>query len=324
MFDVYERLSCLQKKIYEVQCRLFSVNVSFFKTNKKNFEPNVEHVVTYSSSTSWETFSFFIKKVMYRMKSVSDGIKDMVNDLNEKVVDDCKIFIPFAQCYEHIFYDFEDMVIAFSRLYESDMIDEICRFLNNNLKKKMVDNLPKKNDVNGLYWRINLLRNRLAHSTSGRYDNRNKAKRYLDFLSMVKMVTVEGNNIEAKCTLIDLEKNQFIKQIIQDYIIDKRYGKELSESNVFDLIFPEKRPRGHGKDKPLVLMIENIEFFDYFSSFFSLAHQIIEYINNQMLVFMISGYCDCAEGVERQQWKYSNEKILTINDVYDIDNQVWK
>ena len=71
-------------------------------------------------------------------------------------------------------------------------------------------------------------------------------------------------------------------------------------------------------------MISNIEFFDYFSGFISIADQMLDYINNQMLVFMICGYEDCKETVKDQQWVFDGDTNVSIEMLYDIENKRWK
>jgi len=135
----------------------------------------VEELATYRLKDAWEKYSFLVDKVLFRMKGTVEFLVHLLDNHARNVhgnTSEGKIFIPISgDCYV-LFYDFEDMIIAFNRLYEEELVSDLERYFNSSENKRIFrNNIPKKTDIEGLYWRIYLLRNRMAHSTGGRYRN---------------------------------------------------------------------------------------------------------------------------------------------------------
>ena len=129
---------------------------------------------------------------------------------------------------------------------------------------------------------MNLLRNRFAHSTPGYYSTDTEyAQRYLAISSKILPISIKNNEIILNTTLINLTKNEYIQNVIQDVIIDKKYGEEESKKNIMELLFATK-PSGKSKNKPYMTYIDNLGNFDLNKDFLELSLQLFEYIDNQL------------------------------------------
>ena len=92
-----------------------------------------------------------------------------------------------------------------------------------------------------------MLRNRIIHFTKGKYDNLSReCIRYIDFSSNVRMIYINGDGeIEARCTLIDINKCEQARKAISLAIQDRTI-------NPFDYLFPNESPKGYGKKNPFI------------------------------------------------------------------------
>lgn len=322
---VIKELNNIQDRINLTNKRMRIVNIVNAPHNQVDFEPDVEKIVVYDHTLAWETYSFILRKVLYRMRCVLEALISIIDDVkNIKLIDDGDVFVPVYPQYEPLFYDFEDMLVSFLKAYEGEYIEDVIRCFNKSCKDEFNNNLPRRNDVDGLFWKINILRNRVAHSTGGRYLNKDsKASRFTDFSSQAKMIRVNSESIAMECSLVDIDKNPEIKQVIKDVLIEKKCGEGCSYNNIFDLLFPDRSPKGHNKKHPnMVLPI--IGCFNYFSSFISLSNQMLDYIDNQILVFIHCGVEHCTTDALSQKWIFEGEDSVSVGELYDVDLKTWK
>lgn len=323
--QVIKELNYIQDRIALTKKRMHTVDIVNAAHNQIDFEPNVEKVVVYDHTSAWESYSFVLRKVLYRMNSVSEALISIIDEINSiPFFDGDNIAVPFDRKYEYLFYDFEDMIVSFSKAYEGEYIEDIVRCFNKSCKQEFDNNRPRRDDINGLFWKINLLRNRVAHSTGGRYLNKDgRASRFTDFLSQAKMITIKNDSIEMECSLIDIDKNPEIKRIIKEFLIDKKYGEGYCYNNIFDLIFPEKSPKGHNKKSPNVVL-PVIGRFDYYTSFITLSKQMLDYLDNQILTFMHYGAEHCTQSALSQKWNFEEDAPISVDELYDSNLKIWK
>ena len=249
------------------------------------FQNKEEHVVTYDVFEAWGDYSFLLNGVLVRWDEtvgILGDIADDVLELLEKTYGDTGSCISLTNPrLDTLSYSFEDFITAFSRLNEEYLYTELARTFSTRMKQKLLSVQYKRDDVNGLFWRINLLRNRAAHSSRGAYTVYNsRAARYMSFGSRANMIDTKDGQMIINTMLIDLEKSDYTKQLIKKEIIEGE-----SDKSVFDLLFPESKPKGHGKKNPIMLYPEGFPFFDLNHSFLSLSKEGLKYALNQVSVF---------------------------------------
>lgn len=304
----------------------------------KSYQLGVPQIASYSLPEAWQDYSFLMRKVFCRMDTCIILLKKVLN-FQKPMQEQGGAFVTglyhpeINNLGDKLSYAFEDMVIAFSKLYEDDIVSDIARYLPSKYATEFKKNCPSRNDVNSLYWRVNLLRNRVVHSTSGRYSKNDRHSiRYTSFSSETRGVHYDFNDIvpiKIPCTLIDIENDERLKAFINDVVILKNHGKDFSKKNVFDLLFPEKAPKGYGKKSPHLHNIELISRFDYYSGFLSLSQQMLTFCQSQILIFLKSALSKCDASVfQKTLSRYNMEALaaghliketFSICDVFNID-----
>ena len=244
-----------------------------------------EHLVTYDITEAWKDYLFVLNGILYRwdncfklLLQIIEEMKKISNSFN-KEMQTCN----YPIC-DQLSYEFENLIVSFPKLNEEPTIVNLSRVMSKANQKKLKDNCLKKDDANSLYWQLNLLRNRFAHSTPGYYStNTTEAQRYMAISSRIFNSEVIDKKLFLKTTLINLNKNDNVKKVIQEVIIDKKFGEEESQRPLMDLLFSTK-PRGKNKSKPTMVFINNLGNFDLNEDFFILSLQMFDYIENQLKI----------------------------------------
>ena len=250
-----------------------------------------EHEVHYDINEACHDYLFILNGIIYRWgkctKLLIKILRNIKKNLNIMPIKNDNCFLSPDVLCNMLSYEFEDFIIAFPRLNEVQLIEELCRVMTKSNAKMLRGNMFSRSDINSLFWEINILRNRFAHSTPGYYTIRNTyASRFESFSSQIKIIEIKKGNIFLKTNLINLEKNEIIKNIIQKTIIEERDGGNVARKNIMDLLFPMQCPKGNGKNNPQVLHIQNIERFDLYNDFLDLSKKIFEYIEKQLLIIL--------------------------------------
>lgn len=249
---------------------------------KKNGDGK-EHRVQYDISEAWKDYLFVLNGILYRWDNCFGlflQIKDEIKKLSKSFSED--IIICGCPTCDKMSYEFENLIISFPKINEDPTIINLSRVMSNVNQKRLRDNCFKKDDVDGLYWQLNLLRNRFAHSTPGYYStDTTEAQRYMAISSKIFNVEIKNKNLFLKTTLINLSKNVYIKKVIQEVIIDKKFGEEESERPIMDLLFSTK-PHGKNKNNPTMAFIDNLEYFDLNEDFLILSLHMFDYIKIQL------------------------------------------
>lgn len=244
-----------------------------------------EHLAKYDISEAWKDYLFVLKGILYHwdncfelLLQVKDEIKKISNSFNEDM-----IMCGSSTC-DKLSYEFENLIVSFSKLNEEPTIINLTRVMSKENQKNLKDNCFNKEDIDGLYWQLNLLRNRFAHSTPGYYStNTTEAQRYMAISSRIFNIEVKDKKLFLKTTLINLNKNDYVKKVIQEVIIDKKFGEEESQRPLMDLLFSTK-PRGKNKSKPTMIFINNLGNFDLNEDFLILSLQMFDYIETQLKI----------------------------------------
>ena len=138
-----------------------------------------------------------------------DEINSLINEITklfpEPRADDIQICgVPAC---DKLSYEFENFLVAFPRLNGEPLMTNLSRTMSKVNAEQLKSNCFKKNDVNGLFWEINLLRNRFAHSTPGYYAvNIEYAQRYMALSSKIYNIRIIKEKIVFNTTLIIFTK----------------------------------------------------------------------------------------------------------------------
>lgn len=251
---------------------------------KKTRNAGKEIIVTQSIDMVWEEYLYILNGILYRWdncNSLINEIKEFLKLLDRKD-DERKAFAtPPRDVADKLSYEFESLLVSFSKLNEEPLIIEIARHINKENEQKLRKNCYKKNDSNGLYWELNVLRNRVAHSTPGYYTIHNDmAARYMSISSRISMIEMNNSDCVFKTGLLSYRYNSIIRQVVQEHIIDNHSDKPIME-----LLFPNSKPKGKGKNNPVVLFMGNVAFFDLNNEFYELSSDLFDYMINQVEIF---------------------------------------
>ena len=70
-----------------------------------------------------------------------------------------------------------------------------------------------------------------------------------------------------------------MNDLLQSQIIDASDKEGADRRELTDILLPQRSPKGHGKDSPLLLAYGNqLKLFDYVNSFPGLANSMLNYI----------------------------------------------
>ena len=177
--------------------------------------------------------------------------------------------------------------------------------------------MPDVNDVNGLYWKVNHLRNRSAHPGFGFYNSDEtyeSNERFIDLSSKAWGLVDDKGNISIESMLIDLDKNPIIKRIISDEIKNNR------RVNLNKLLFPKKYSPEKGDT---FLQFPVFGKFDYCDSLFPLLNSMIDFVESEMLVFMKEIDFSKLKDERKIRFLYKGDAI-ELNDVFNIELMEWK
>ncbi len=264
----------LRAEIQELLCNIECMKNEHYISNSD------EHIVTYDIYEMWEDYSFVLNGLLVRWDECFDFLRRILNWVRETKVSEGYIGTPWEM--DLYSYRFEDFITSFARLNEDPLYEEVCRALPKRFREKMRGVQYKKNDIHGLYWRINLLRNRAAHSSSGAYtEDKGRAARFMSFLTKVRAIRCEDEGIFLETMLIDLNESKYIQDLIKKEIIDGGSSKPIIE-----LLFPLRSPSGHGKYNPSLLFPSGYPHFDLNKGFLSLSVEALYYIRDQLNIIM--------------------------------------
>lgn len=274
--------TCKSKR-NELISMINEIEILSFNYILKQTNDGKEHLVKYDIEHAWKDYLFVLNGILYRwdncfrlLLQIIEEIKKQSNSFNDEF-----IICAHPTC-DQLSYEFENLIVSFPKLNEEPQIVNLSRVMSKENQNKLKDNCLKKDDVNSLYWQLNLLRNRFAHSTPGYYStNTTEAQRYMAISSRVFNLQLKDKKLFLKTTLINLSKNDYIKKVIQEVIIDKKLGEEEAEKPIMELLFSTK-PRGKNKNHPTMIFINNLGNFDLNEDFLILSLQMFEYIDTQL------------------------------------------
>jgi hypothetical protein len=288
------------------------LELRFLPSMENNLKDLEERFAVYDIHRLFDDYSYLINRILYHLDNYIKEI-DILFDFVEKL--NCQCQISFPENKMNIAFEFESFISSANKILEQPVIMDILSFLTPSLQKEFPSQLIKRENVDGFYWRMNILRNRVVHPDEPKYENRdNYAYRYYGFSSKPLPINITFENIMIQCTLIDLNDNPWIKKIIHDHII---IGK--SKENIFDILQKEKSSKGHGKREPRMLFYgNNIKLFDYNRSFLSIAQDILKYIDCTNNILMKQALRGLNNSLIHRKCNVFMAKDICINDFYNL------
>lgn len=267
--------------------KLSNTNLSLWKQTHIMFIPKLNKLiretpigyetrVKYDINDVWDKFVYLENKILFFIdKYLYTFIKGI--NVYKEIMNNCNTTISSNNILDESIYYFDSFITFFSTLIEPEQ----KHLLNNYLDSNIINNIfPNRNTI-GLYWQIYMLRNRIVHFTSARYDNTTKeCIRYYDFSSKIQFINIDNlNEIHVNSTLIDINKCEQARKAILIAIKNRNI-------NPFDLLFPNKSAKGYGKKNPFINYISNDIYFDYIDSGIKLIeniHNLLKILNKLFL-----------------------------------------
>lgn len=170
---------------------------------------NEEHKCQFDLPDLWKDYSLKLKKCAYFLEHYCIGLLKEIEFQNDLIRVD-NISVSPSSYLEEAIFNFDAFILS-----TSSVIDyEGRNYLATQFKRvKIGDIYPNRKEI-GLYWQLNILRNRIIHHTGGRFINGEECQRFLDFSSMVQMIRVTHGNISLGCTQIDVCKED-VKEVLR-------------------------------------------------------------------------------------------------------------
>ncbi|MBE5820300.1 MAG: hypothetical protein E7310_05775 [Clostridiales bacterium] len=259
-------------------------NIMFIpRINKIMRENPIEREVRvrYNIDNVWDNFVYLENKILFYIDKYLNRFLEGLNRYGN-IRNQSNIILPVNTILEEAIYYFDSFTIFFSTLIEPDQKNLLKKYLDSSILDSV---FPNRNTIS-LYWQVYMLRNRIAHFTSNRYDNTNKeCIQYYGFSSKIQSISINDvGEIHANSTLIDMYKCEQAQEVVKLAIDNKGI-------NPFDLLFPNKSPKGYGKKSPFINFINSDIYFDYIDSGIKLIkdiHNLLGTINKLFLdAFMV-------------------------------------
>lgn len=225
---------------------------------------NEEYICQFDLQDLWRDYSVKLKKCIYFLENYCSRLLKEI-DYQDYLIQADDISVPPSVYLEEAIFNFDALILAVSAVIDNEEKD----YLKNQFRKaKISDIYPSKKET-GLYWQLNILRNRIIHHTGGRYINDGECKRFLDFSSMVQMIRIVHGNISLCCTQIDVDKDD-VKEVLSKAI--------QTGNNIFDELFPNKSGKGPRKKHPIMVIPNKDIYFDHTDAGVKMISQIQDFV----------------------------------------------
>ena len=224
-----------------------------------------EYKCKYDLPDLWREYELKLKKCIYFLEHYcNELIKEL--DFHRDPLQSNDISVSPTIHLEEAIFNFDAFVLSTATIMDYEERD----YLIAQFKKARINDIyPNKEEI-GLYWQLNLLRNRIIHHTGGRFMNTKECNRFLDFSSMVSIIRVVHGSLLLVCTQIDACK-EAVKEVLPAAI--------QTGENVFDVLFPTKSGKGHGKTHPIMIMPNKDIYFDHADTGVNMISKIQDFVS---------------------------------------------
>lgn len=267
-----------------------------------------EKLVKYGINEVWKDFMFKENKTLFFIDKYLETFDNALKNYCKKFEGD-DISFPPIDLFDEMAYYFDSIIGAVWVIVEAEQKDILTKHLDSIKINKFYPTRKKF----GLWWQIYMLRNRILHNTETRYgDSKNYCSRYHDFSSKISIIRKKDEIFEINSTLIDINKDINIKNVIEISISDRSI-------NPFDLLFPNKSAKGKGKKNPNVLYISDDIYFDYANSGVQLINDIqdlLDKINHAFMTKFSEDYKDIEELLNSRTFLTTEEEAYSVKSVF--------
>lgn len=280
MYEYINALKDLQKVNQRIKHQLCCLQSLQWAYTVEKFQVGVEYRATYDLPELLEEYSWKANKCHYFLGKYIDAILQELA-FHEKHMENIPVSDDISMgkttILDEAVYHFDAFVLSASALMEGESAGYMEAFLR---RMPIVQYYPKREEI-GLYWQLNLLRNRIVHHTGGRFDNGEICQRFFDFSSRINCIRLNNNHIQLECTQIDVYRSPEVQKEITRILLTD------DGSNVFDSLFPDKSGKGHGKKNPGVLYPGVVLYFDHASSGVRFISEIQQFLLNMNEAFFV-------------------------------------
>jgi len=252
----------------------------------KRFESGKEHLVKFDITELVKRHVFYAKRVHYHAKNFIFHLESIklpaikVDELTFLTVD-----------LHPLSYEFDSLLAALGSFTEQQFYSNIPKALSRDSGKELASLMPSKNDPNGFWWRMNVLRNRTVHPDSPMYNS--SGNKFSEFSSSAHCVKIQpGKPIEIPVHLIDTKYSPIAAEIIGSKILpltdeinanykeEQKSGKHGNCRPVFPDFFKTLSKSGKKSNNPTMVISDQIDLINTFESIVYDGLNLIDAISN--------------------------------------------
>lgn len=230
----------ISDRVYMQDCMLRNQYIAKYVSKKHGTE---EHVLKSDFVTAINRNSYYVRRILYQLNLLLD---EFLSASVEKLPEEN--FSGQVGYSGNASFNLDAFLYASGALVEEPFFSGLEKYLTKIKKKKELLLIkPQRKDPTGLYWRINMMRNRAVHIDDNYYTK--DFGLLSEFSSHFAAIIYEEGNIDKiQTTLIDPKNIPELKQVIESVISDRR-------KNIMSEIFGNKKPKGALKKN------QNIKWF---------------------------------------------------------------
>lgn len=136
-----------------------------------------EKLVQYGINEVYNEFVFKENKILFFIEKYLKSFKNIL-ECGFIPFQKNNVCIPINNLCDEMIYFFDSLIASFAVIIESQQMNILIKYLN----KSVQEFYPSRQQF-GLWWQINMLRNRILHYTNARYDDsKETCSMYMDFL----------------------------------------------------------------------------------------------------------------------------------------------
>lgn len=250
--EYLEKLDKLEERTITLRLQMEMLNALKAKYEMEKFEIGKEYLCTYDVGEFWNEYSVKLRKCLYFLEKYYSGMRSEILAHTE-LLNRNEVFACPGYSMEEAIYNFDAFILAACAVIDNEEKNYLAVYLK---KTDIRPFYPDRREI-GLFWQLNLLRNRIIHHTGGRYENKEVCQRYFDFSSHVRMMKVVDGHFYLECTQIDIHTSETVRRTIMRAI------ENNDRINIFNELFPERKAKGKNKKAPVMIIPNERIYFDH-------------------------------------------------------------
>lgn len=311
--EYLERLDRIEERTIALRYRIELLCALKNKYVFEKYRIGEEYLCTYDIAELWDEYSVKLRKCIYFLTKYYTGMRNEIAIHAEQLNGNDNICISPSRNMEEAIFNFDAFILSACAVIDNEEKDYLAAYLKNTDVKSFY---PSRKEI-GLYWQLNLLRNRIVHHTGGRYINSELCQRYFDFSSHVRTIRIRDGHLYLECTQIDIHTSKTVQEVI------KREIENNNRNNIFDELFPERKGKGKGKKNPVIILPNENIYFDHAYGGQWVAGAIQDFIFKIIQAFFVE-FCSVIKNkssipelgirfIENGQWFQ-----IQIKDFFDV------